>query len=170
MRSPSQRIAVDLRSQILDGNLVQGLPIPTIKLLAATNGVSVPTAKRAVDLLASWGLVEVVPGQRTLVKSFSAGLEYAAGESESAEQRVPSAGSERNGGTSSLDLEVRHRGRAAGKLRTTADPDDSDTLHRLLVQAIRRSAGDVTEIGDYELVVRYAGTDDVVATYVAAAP
>jgi integrase/DNA-binding transcriptional regulator YhcF (GntR family) len=171
VKSPYERIAVELRSQILDGTLVQGLPIPTIKQLSATNGVSVPTAKRAVDLLATWGFVEVVPGQRTLVKSFSPGPKHdAAGESESAEQRVPSAGSERNGGTSSLDLEVRHRGKAAGKLRTTADPDDSDTLHRLLVQAIRRSGGDAAEIGDYELVVRRAGTDDVVATYVAAAP
>jgi hypothetical protein len=124
-----------------------------------------------VDLLASWGFVEVVSGQRTLVKSFSAGLEHeAAWESQSDEQRVPPAGTERNSGASSLDLEVRHLGKAAGTLRTTADPDDADTLHRLLVQAIRRSGGDTAEIGDYELVVRRAGTADVVATYVAATP
>ena len=83
---------------------------------------------------------------------------------------MPSAGADRNGGASSLDLEVRHLGNTASSLRTTADPDDSDTLHRLLVQAIRRSGGVTAEIGDYELVVRRAGTDDVVATYVAAAP
>ena len=77
---------------------------------------------------------------------------------------------ERNGSVSSLDLEVRQLGKVAGKLRTAADPEDSDTLHQLLVQAIKRSGGDVTEIGDYELIVRHAGTDEVVATYVAAAP
>jgi integrase len=171
VKSPYQRIAVELRSQILDGTLVQGLPLPTIKQLASTHGVSVPTAKRAVDLLASWGYVSVVPGQRTLVRSFSVGPEHdTAQEYESDQPRVPPARAERNGSVSSLDLEVRHLGKVAGKLRTAAYPEDSDTLHRLLVQAIRRGGGDVTEIGDYELIVRHAGTDEVVATYVAAAP
>jgi integrase len=52
VRSPYQQIAISLREQIVDGTLLPGLPIPTIKELAATHAVSVPTAKRAVDLLA----------------------------------------------------------------------------------------------------------------------
>ncbi|MGH8776211.1 MAG: tyrosine-type recombinase/integrase [Jiangellaceae bacterium] len=67
VKNPYQRIAVDLRDQILVGTLIPGLPIPTIKQLAAAHGVSVPTAKRAVDLLAEWGFVEVISGRRTLV-------------------------------------------------------------------------------------------------------
>ena len=67
-RTAYQRIAVSLRDQILDRTFLPGLPIPTIKQLAATYDVSVPTAKRAVDLLSDWRFVQVTPGQRTLVR------------------------------------------------------------------------------------------------------
>jgi hypothetical protein len=66
--SPYQRIAASLRDQILDGTLLAGLPIPTIKQLAAIYAVSVPTAKRAVDLLADLGhgLLSLALGALTL--------------------------------------------------------------------------------------------------------
>ncbi|MGH8826523.1 MAG: GntR family transcriptional regulator [Jiangellaceae bacterium] len=69
---PYQKIAAELRLQIIDGALPAGFPIPAIKLIAQEHHVSVGTAQRAVGLLRDWGLVEVVPGRNTLVRSFSA--------------------------------------------------------------------------------------------------
>jgi len=38
---------------------------------------------------------------------------------------------------------------------------------QLLTDAIRRSGGDLAEIGDYEMVVRYAGERGTISTFVA---
>jgi integrase len=171
VRSPYQRITASLRDQILDGALLPGLPIPTIKQLAATYVVSVPTAKRAVDLLADLGLVEVVSGQRTLVRQLTTDTRSSAVNGLDRDQ--PSGnGSPRVlvGNPEPLDLEVRRLGHVVNRLRCTADPNDSAVLHRLLVDAIRRHGCDATEIGDYELVVRHACQPDIVTTYVAVAP
>jgi integrase len=42
--SPYERIAVDLRTKIMEGKLRPGLPIPPVKELAAEHGTSVSTA------------------------------------------------------------------------------------------------------------------------------
>jgi integrase/DNA-binding transcriptional regulator YhcF (GntR family) len=167
-----QRIAVALRDQVLDGTPLPGLPIPTIKELATTYSVSVPTAKRAVDLLAEWGFVHVTPGQRTLVRRLPPdlrGLETVSIEdhrrSGSAPPAIPASRD-----AALLDLEVRRLGQTAHRVRCTANPNDAATLHRLLVDAVRRDGGKPRDIGDYELVVRRAGEAEVVTTFVAAAP
>ena len=170
-RTAYERIAISLRDQILDGTLLAGLPISTIKQLAATYGVSVPTAKRAVDLLSDWRFVQVTPGQRTLVR----GLPNDAPD----QQSVPIAdmGSADTGPpaqiatrSAPLDLEVRHLGRVVHRLRCAADPDDATTLHSLLVDAIRQEGRNPSDIADYELVVRRAGQREIVTTFVATRP
>ncbi|MGH3864697.1 MAG: tyrosine-type recombinase/integrase [Pseudonocardiaceae bacterium] len=67
-RSPYERIAVDLRSAILDGRYAGGEPLPTIKQLTETYQVATGTAHRAVSLLAAWELVNVSRGQRAIVR------------------------------------------------------------------------------------------------------
>ena len=67
-RAPYERIAVDLRSAILDGRYADGEPLPTIKQLAETHQVATGTAHRAVSLLVDWGLVNVSRGQRAIVR------------------------------------------------------------------------------------------------------
>jgi integrase len=66
-RSPYEKLAADIRSQIVGGALEVDAELPPIKELAATHEVSVGTAQRAVQLLKSWGLVEVARGRRARV-------------------------------------------------------------------------------------------------------
>ena len=65
-----------------------------------------------------------------------------------------------------VDIEIRRLDTTVAKLRTKADPDDPDVLQRLLVNALKRNGADVAAIGDYELVVRRAGEDAVLMTFV----
>jgi integrase len=162
--SPYERIAVDLRTKIMEGKLRPGLPIPPVKELAAEHGTSVSTAQRAVKLLDEWGLVEVNSGRRTLVK-------YVAPTAASIVVRPTNAPSDQaqlsDGQPRLLDLEVRQLGKPIAKFRADGDPDRSADLRQLLVGAIRRSGGDLAEIGDYELVVSLAGSADPMTTFVA---
>jgi hypothetical protein len=170
-RTAYQRIAVSLRDQILDGALLPGLPIPTIKQLAAAHDVSVPTAKRAVDLLSDWRFVQVTPGQRTLVRDLPTDTpdqqSVPIGDNGSADAGPPAQTATRSG---PLDLEVRHLGRVFHRLRCVADPDDETTLHSLLLDALRRDGRNPSDIGHYELVVRRAGQREIVTTFVATGP
>jgi integrase len=68
-RAPYERIAVDLRSAILDGRYADGEPLPTIKQIAETHQVATGTAHRALSLLVDWGLVNVSRGQRAIVRA-----------------------------------------------------------------------------------------------------
>jgi integrase len=70
-------------------------------------------------------------------------------------------------GLEELDLELTHLGRSVRTYRTCADPTNSETLLQLLRDAIRRTGGQDSDAGDYELVVRYAGERGVVTTVVA---
>jgi integrase len=66
-----------------------------------------------------------------------------------------------------LDLEVRLLGEPIAKFRAEADPENTSDLRQLLIGAIRRSGGNLTEIGDYEPVVALAGSADKMTTFVA---
>ncbi|MEU4603507.1 tyrosine-type recombinase/integrase [Kribbella sp. NPDC023972] len=162
--SPYERIAVDLRTKIMQGTLRPGLPIPPVKAIAAEHGTSVSTAQRAVKLLDEWGLVEINSGRRTLVKYVALAAASTAATSTNApnDQAQVSVGQERL-----LDLEVRQLGKPIAKFRASADPDSSKDLRQLLVGAIRRSGGDLADIGDYELAVSLAGSADLMTTFVA---
>jgi DNA-binding transcriptional regulator YhcF (GntR family) len=162
--SPYERIAVDLRTKIMEGILQPGLPIPPVKTIATEHGTSVSTAQRAVKLLDEWGLVEVNSGRRTLVKYVALAADSTAAKTTNApndQAQVP-VGEERL-----LDLEVRQLGKPIAKFRANADPDSSKELRQLLVGAIRRSGGDLADIGDYELAVSPAGSADLMTTFVA---
>lgn len=162
--NPYEKIAVDLRAKILQGTLRRGLPIPSIKELAATYGTSVSTAQRAVKLLDEWGLVELNSGRRTLVRHVAPAAvptiaEPTIGQTDKARLS--------DGQARPLDLEVRLLGDPIARFRAEADPEDTSDLRQLLVGAIRRSGGNPTEIGDYELVVSLAGSADAMTTFVA---
>ncbi|TCM35146.1 GntR family transcriptional regulator [Kribbella sp. VKM Ac-2568] len=154
--SPYEHTAVALRAQILEGTLRPGLPIPPIKQIATDHDTSVGTAQRAVKLLADWGLVELNSGRRTIVK-YAAAVPTAIAEAPSAVALSPG----------SLDLEVRQLGAPIANFRADADPEDNTDLRALLVGAIRRSGGSLSEISDYELVVYLAGSPTRVTTFVA---
>jgi hypothetical protein len=66
-RYPYEVIAGALREQIESGELAEGEFLPGIKALAATHGVAVGTAHRAVNVLVESGQVEVVAGRGTRV-------------------------------------------------------------------------------------------------------
>jgi len=158
--SPYEQVAAALREKILGGDPAPGLALPAIKKLAELHAVSPSTARRAVQLLATWGLVDVVNGRPTLVRQLAT---EPSGVVDHAE--IPQAGQpvEPEG----LDLEVRRLGKLVSSLSTVADPSDTNQLRQLLVDAIRRTGGDESAIGDYELVVRYAGERGIMTTFVA---
>jgi hypothetical protein len=54
-------------------------------------------------------------------------------------------------------------------VQAEADPTSAAALHRLLADAVRRNGDDEAAIGDYEMVVRYAGEGQVTMTFVASA-
>lgn len=68
-RSPYEKIAADLRTQILDGTIPPGTQLPTVEDIAAAAGRSVGTAHRALVLLREWGLIEVSRGKRATARS-----------------------------------------------------------------------------------------------------
>jgi site-specific recombinase XerC/DNA-binding transcriptional regulator YhcF (GntR family) len=158
---PYEHLAAVLRDKILRGDPAPGLALPANKKLAEQHGVAASTARRAVQLLANWGLVDVVNSRPTLVRQLSTEHSDAADDAASPQAGPPIE-------PESLDLEVRRLGIFVCNLRTVADPADSDQLQQLLVDAIRRTGGDQSAIGDYELVVRYAGERGIMTTFVAA--
>jgi integrase len=65
-RHAFERLAAELREQIMVGTIPAGGPPPPERVLAAEHGVSVGTANRALELLKTWGLV-VMDGRRRVV-------------------------------------------------------------------------------------------------------
>ncbi len=169
--SPYERVAVDLRDKIATGALPPGVPLPGIARLATEYDIAPSTARRAIQLLSSWGLVTVANGRPTLVRDRVEDRDT---------DKVPepldttAAAVEQPNATGApvepLDLEVRRLGQPVNAFRAEADPNDTSELRQLLLDAVRRSGGNEAEIGDYELVVRYAGERGIAATFVATAP
>jgi predicted transcriptional regulator len=67
-KNPYEVVASDLRRRMLEGELVAGAQLPTLKELAEANGFSISTVKRGLTLLAQWGLIEVSRGRRARVR------------------------------------------------------------------------------------------------------
>ena len=128
---PFEKLAVELRGRIYEGELAVGLPLPSVKELARAHGMSPSTAQRAVQLLSQWGLVRIEPGMPTLVAPRTAESSVVPAEAPS-QATVPVIAQQ------SLDLEVRRLGISVATLRTQADPGDSESLHRLLIGAVKR--------------------------------
>jgi integrase/DNA-binding transcriptional regulator YhcF (GntR family) len=161
--SPYEKVAVELRDQILNGTLTAGLPIPPIKKLARDHGVAVSTVHRAVSLLKDWGLVELHSGRRTLVRHLQV-------PSTETSPRVDQEGRPNIHGSTLLDLEIRRLGEIVSRARTESDPKNPAALRGLLTDAVRRCGDVESAIGEYEMVVRPAGGDEVITTFVASAP
>jgi integrase len=68
-QSPYERLAADLRRKIRDGVLAVGESLPPNGQLARVHGVSLSTARPAVALLKSWGLVDTAAGKLAIVVS-----------------------------------------------------------------------------------------------------
>lgn len=162
-KHPFEKLAVALRDRIYEGGLAVGLPIPSAKTLAREHGISSSTAQRAVQLLSQWGLVRIEPGMQTLVAPRPAEVTLLPSE-------TPSGVGDKAVTPRSLDLEIRRLGVSVATLRTQSDPNDSESLHRLLIGAVKRHGCQPSEVDDFELIVRAAGDQTVVATYVAASP
>jgi len=60
-------LAAQLRGEILSGDRPVGSTLPTLVELAAEHHIAVGTAQRAISLLRTWGLVDVVQGRRATV-------------------------------------------------------------------------------------------------------
>jgi integrase/DNA-binding transcriptional regulator YhcF (GntR family) len=158
--SPYQRLAFELRDRIRGGMLVADLPIPPIKQLAVQHGVSVTTAQRAVQLLSDWGYVEVNIGRRTLVRRLTP--------ADAAPDQVGRSTASSHARAEFVDLEIRRLGETVSRLSTVVDLADAGVLRKLLGDAVRRDGRGASELGDYEMVVRYPGERGVVSTFVAA--
>lgn len=179
-RAPYEKMAVKLREQLLAGRYADGSEIPTLKKLAAAFGVAKGTAHRAVDLLRTWGLVDgggrghanvwVVPSENLdtalTTRSPEMSPEQATAGTVPGDDKPSAEGAVATCGEP-VDIEVIHLGRSAHRFSTVADPDDTFQMLGLLVDAVRRADGDPSEIGDYEMVVRYAGERGIIRTFVA---
>jgi GntR family transcriptional regulator len=63
-----RQIADQLRDRIEEGDFDSDQPLPTENELCATYNASRSTIRQAIDLLTSWGLVEVRPGSGTFIR------------------------------------------------------------------------------------------------------
>jgi GntR family transcriptional regulator len=64
-----EQIVQQVRGQILNGDLAEAAPLPSIRKLAQTLQISVITTKRAYDELEREGLIDTVGGKGTFVAS-----------------------------------------------------------------------------------------------------
>jgi len=74
----ARRLFLLLRDRILSGDIVSSARLPSEPLLAQEHGVSRVTVRRALDQLASEGLIERRPGSGTFVNSKSASAQVTA--------------------------------------------------------------------------------------------
>ncbi|WP_214370180.1 tyrosine-type recombinase/integrase [Pseudonocardia sp. H11422] len=68
-RSPRERLAVELREKILNGDYLAGSHLPGVKTLAADRDLSPSTVKRTFELLREWGLISGAEGERARVRT-----------------------------------------------------------------------------------------------------
>lgn len=122
------------------------------------SGINHLSSESPRGLLADWGLAE-----EALAVAPSSSTPQPPGILAS----IPPASSVAEPSPRPLELEVRRLGGAKAKFRADADPDNNADLRNLLVGAIRRSGGDLSNIGHYELVVHLAGSADPMTTFVA---
>jgi DNA-binding GntR family transcriptional regulator len=64
---PYRQLAAILRAQITSGELAPGQQLPSVVALAERYEIAVPTARKAIELLKTEGLITGVPGYGTFV-------------------------------------------------------------------------------------------------------
>ena len=166
-QSPYERIAGKLRRDILAGVVVDGEHALSTKQIADEHNVSAATARRAMELLETWGLITSCRGRRATVVQ-QPEPEDKSNNRVSGAVDAPTKTHTSQGGEL-LDLEVRWRGTIVKKLTAEADPKDANGLRQLLVDAIRRHGRDESQIADYEMDLRYSGVRNLLTTFVASA-
>jgi DNA-binding GntR family transcriptional regulator len=108
-----------------------------MKSLADERGVAISTARKAVNLLGEWGLVDLSPGRPTVVRKLQ-GSEVP----EIVDAAPNSSSTIDPGGNAQewLVLEIRRLGRTVARLDAQASPADGNELRRLLTDAVERDA------------------------------
>lgn len=64
---PYLQLAAIIRNRVASGELGRGARLPPILTMAAEYGVSVPTVRKALQVLKAEGLVTGVPGYGTFI-------------------------------------------------------------------------------------------------------
>jgi integrase len=164
-QAPFERIAAQIRSEILAGSLPAGDTAPSVKELQTAHGVSAGTAHRAIGLLRQWGLVSpTVRGQRATILQLP---ESDTSPPVHTETSSPTNHATDQSAATLLDLRLLHLGKVARSFQAEADPDDAKQLGRLLKAAARRHNGESPDISEYELEVRRAATSELLSTFAA---
>ncbi|OZM71593.1 hypothetical protein CFN78_18880 [Amycolatopsis antarctica] len=154
-RSPYEKVAAQIRNQILSGNLKVGAPAPTQKEITKTHCVSAGTANRAIELLKSWNLVDATRGRRAVVLEPPEDASPESTPRNNIESHPPNQ--------KLIEARLIYLGELVRTFKTEADVSDGSTLRQLLANAVRRHQGrTTTEIGDYELEIRQEGKDPIV--------
>ncbi|NQT61087.1 MAG: substrate-binding domain-containing protein [Bacteroidetes bacterium] len=71
--APYEQIKKQLREHILDGKLAEESPLPSVREIVLSTGVSLATAQRALNELKTEGLIYVKPGRGTFVAKRNSG-------------------------------------------------------------------------------------------------
>lgn len=164
-QAPYERIAAEIRRQVLNGDFKEGEQVPTVKELMNRHGVSPGSVHRVLELLREWGLVQGGGrGRRATVvrpQRIESELPLAEDHASHQQNRLPTPGA------IALELRLLCLGSKVRTLTAEADPSDVGQLRRLLCAAARRHGGTEVDIGDYELEVRRVGSTELITTFVA---
>ena len=163
---PHEDLASAIQNLIDDGDFPPGVFVPSAKGLAAAHDVAVATARQALTLLNERGRIEIVPGRGFRVASLA--QPHPDGRHQPLPEivAVPPIPAEAPTEPQLLDFVVRHRGEELTRFSAEADPRSAVGLHSLLVEAIHRRGGDAEQIAEYELELRRAGEQALIATFV----
>ncbi|WP_147116103.1 tyrosine-type recombinase/integrase, partial [Pseudonocardia sulfidoxydans] len=154
---PYEFVAAALAKQVQDGELAVGAVAPTAQEIADAHDVSLSTARRAVALAKSWGLL-VNDGQRRLrVRALAVPAEP---EASIAPAPTPDVAGSYWSVTLVSDEGVRCRPRM---VRASIEEPDSFESHAASIAAIDFDGGATDGRGGYELEVCRPGSSEVLA-------
>jgi integrase len=155
-RHPYEVVAAALAERIDQGALTSADAVPSAADLAATHGVSLATAKRALVLVQEWGLLARV--DRNTLRIVPEPSTSEPPPQPSTAKPVPVTG------VVLLDLVLRRGGETITRFTTAADPTNAEQLLRLLAHAVRRRGGNVSSLTEYEMDVHPAGQPQPIMT------
>jgi integrase len=196
-RKVHEQLAEAMYVDWLSGDLAAGTEL-TVKGLVRSHGLTTYAAHRTITQLKSKGVLEVRNGHRSVVLP-RAEAGSTAGSQDRPQQAPPvapastavltsvstptpaveptpalaptaaSVGQPSGSAAQLVTLDLMHLGTSVRKMTTEADPTDFAVLRKLLLAAVRRSGGDVSQVEDYELAVHLPGQTEPVTTVVVAA-